>query len=515
MSGRCEPIQDLKKIKMSIRTLRIPIFSIVDAEKKDFYNDLRNTLNISRLVYNRVLTRCSAMDTDSYDSFVKKEKINNKIKFYTYPQESYNFPGCASECSSICRDAEKTYKQYRWDIICGRKSLPTKRSAPWPLLIKTKNYKVCPSCNNKNPMTPKCHKCQQELKGVKSVFEKRQGFDVLIEDDKVYCVINLLDKTNNNKKYKCELKSGSNYARLINTIKRELQTNPECIRDSSIWIDNRGIAVVGICVDVTPKQNIKSGTLIVKSDRECFFTCIKEQSTTPFNFNYDNLNRWNLERQRKQQRLRQDKKYTKKRHYITKLQNQISQKYQNKLKNFCHEISSVLVDYANRNRIAKLELDTTIKSYVGADFPWFDLETKIKYKCEDNGIEFEKITSDIIPPNLEEEPHVYFLLAIDSQTNKSLDKIKIGYTSQKKNKRQKQIDAMGGQDTIYLSAQKCPETKLVKLEKQYHAQFNDYCLDRKKYKEWFQAKPIIGWMREVGCLGNLGNLSQITQVIDV
>lgn len=493
---------------MPIRTLRIPIHAIDNSKKNEFYNDLRYSINIAKSTYNRVMTRCSALDSEAYDAFIRGEKIPKLPKLYAYPHESYNFPGCAGECSSISRDAESVYKNYRWELIRGRKSLPIRRSSPWPLLITTKNYKLCKKCKKKNYNKKECV-CGESLQDINLTFEKRTGFDIIEKDDKLFAKIKLATKDGGSNWYEAELKNGSNYARLTNTIKKRLKDKPDCIRDSKIWIDKKNRAVVGISIDLPVREDKRQGTLLVKTSRECFLTCIKEKTTIPFSLNCDQVLRWQYERKRKQQRLRQDKKYGRKK-YIDDKQRQVSQKYSDRLQTFCHEVSSQLIDYCNRNKIAKVELDTTVRSYI-RDFPWFDLINKIKYKCEDNGIDFEETTLSIVPPDIDNEPHVYFLLAVDPITNKSLDKIKIGYTEQKKGKRQKDLSNMGGQDMVYIAAEYCAKSKLRKKEKEYHSYFSEYKISG----EWFHSEPVIKWMREVDCFGNTGNLSQLSQVIEV
>jgi len=462
---------------MPTRTLRIPIYS-VDGDIHEFYNDLRQTLHLSRSVFNRMLTRCASKDTLAYDAYTKKEKIPSisAKELDCYSDEVVNFPGCAGVCACMSfKQVVPLYKQFRWEILRGTKSLPLKRSAPWSLLLSD---------------------------GFKAWHDE--------DSDKWYVKIKLL-----NKRWTCELMSGSNYAKLIYGLKKAFELDEKCVRDSKIWIDKRkNHAIIGISVRFPQKSNDDlCGTLMVSTDRNSFLKIIKEKTEIPFVFNADHLRRWNAERVRKQQRLRQDKKYDRScRKYITKKQEQISIKYKDRLQTFCHTVTKQIVDYAIRNKIAKVTLDITIKTYI-EQFTWFDLKTKLQYKCEKEGIEFEEVTRTMQAPDLD-EPHVYFVLATDPETKKSLGRIKIGKTTQKSQKRQKQLESMGGQDLVYLAAHKVPKYKLTKQEKEYHALFAEHQIGKGK-KEWFKSEPIIDWLREVECLGNTGNLSQISQVLEV
>jgi len=72
-------------------------------------------------------------------------------------------------------------------------------------------------------------------------------------------------------------------------------------------------------------------------------------------------------------------------------------------------------------------------------------------------------------------------------------------------------------DLILLAVDNQALTRLVAMEKHYHAYFDNHrVVDRDKSgRELFAAGPVLQWLRAVGWLGNAGNLSQIMQVLDV
>jgi hypothetical protein len=160
------------------------------------------------------------------------------------------------------------------------------------------------------------------------------------------------------------------------------------------------------------------------------------------------------------------------------------------------------VSHAKRRNVECLQLDLTIKSFV-PQFQWFELATMIKYKCEDAGIEFRNATQQVVEPDVL-KPHVYFKFSA------STSRVKIGRTSRNDGGRHgAETDAP--EELVILAVDNQPSTKLVQREKHFHSQFANW----REKGEWFQAGPVVQWLRDVGWLGNAGNISQIAQVLDV
>lgn len=435
-----------------IRTLRIPVAEVLSGTKADFYRDLRESIDLSTKTANRVLSLCMA---DDQAAFVKADKITKAPKLYQYPVVSKEFPGSTTICATICRSMESKYKQHRFDIIRGKRSLPSERNTPWPLL------------SNKGNRTIRRDGDKWSIK----LFG--QWWDV-------------------------RLRAGSNYARHHRTLKELTDSQ---IRDSSIWIDRRGVAVIGIAVALPKKELVSSGTLLVSTARDALLVAIKEANDTPFTLNSDHLKGWQAERSRRMQRLRQDRKAGATRRYVGEQMKQVGRKYHDRIKSLCRESAAHVVKHAKRRRISRIVFDGTIRSYCG-DFPWFDLKLSLQHACESAGIEFEDKTLEILEPDLS-KPHVYFLYAHATK------QVKIGLTKQAKGKRKAVIESQGGIETIILAADNRPAKQLKSTENTYHAMFDEHRL----IGEWFRAEPIIAWLREAGHLGNAGNRTEIAQVI--
>lgn len=435
-----------------IRTLRIPVAEIISGTKADFYRDLRESVDLSTKTANRVLSLCMA---DDQAAFIKADKVPKSPKLYMYPVVSKDFPGSTTLCATICRGMESKYIQNRFDIIRGKRSLPSERNTPWPLL------------SNKGHRT--------------------------IRRDGDQWTIKLFGQW-----WTVRLRSGSNYARHQRTL---ASLEDSQIRDSSIWIDRRGVAVIGIAVALPKTQSPHAGTLHVSTARDALLVAVKDANDTPFTFNADHLKGWQVERSRRMQRLRQDRKAGATRRYIGEQMKQIGRKYHDRMKSLCRESAAHVVKHATRRRLNKVVFDGTIRSYCG-DFPWFELKLSLQHACESSGIEFEDRTLAILEPDLS-KPHVYFLYSPSTQ------QVKIGFTRQTKGKRKSVIDSQGGLETIVMAVDNHPAKQLKSAETRYHAMFAEH----RTIGEWFRAEPVIAWMREAGCLGNAGNRSQIAQVI--
>lgn len=455
-----------------VRTIKIPIAEIVSGgTKQDFYRDLRSSLQRCVAATNRCLTECATIDREAHGVVARGEKVPKSPKIYTYPILVGQFAGCMNVAASLARNAERIYRESRFEILTGRRTLPIQRSCPLPLL-----------CNKSTKML----KLQVD------------------EQCNVLATFPLLNGT----AYAVRLRGGSNYARQLRTIKTAIAT--DAVGDSKIWMDRQGRVFLGLACRIPPRvERDLAGILRVQTARDAFIVATKEQSETPFTINADHVKRWQEVRNRQQQRLRQDRKSGTSREWVIKRQDIVSRKFRQRLDSFTHEAAAHIVDHAKRRKVATLEYDGTIRSYFGSEFPYFEFEKKLEDKCIMAGIEFVKVTSDVVPADLD-EPHVYFVAPIiDGKVN---GRVKIGMTEQGGGKRKKTLEMSGGHELLVLATDKQPKAKLRQREKHYHAMFAAHRLDGQV--EWFASEPVIEWLRAAGCLGNAGNRSQISQYME-
>lgn len=445
------------------RTIRIPIAEVLEGgNKQEFYADLRESLDSSRRAYNIVLASCYASDTDMWTTnTAKNEKASKRGATYFYPQISHMFPGVASVAASISRAAESKYiKDVRIQMLRGNVSVPNQRSYPWPQ-------------------------------------PKSIGFDVWQEGENIVAKLRLLGKA-----WKVKLAGGSNYRIHIARLRK---IEREDIRDSEIWIkDNK--ATLGIAIRMIPETNNADRHMLVTSTRESLLSCILDHVERPYVITGDEVRKWQKERERRSLRIRQDMKtHATRKDSLVRLST-VSEKYNNRMDTLIHTVSSRVIEFAKRRNVGKITLDFTIKSYLPG-FQWFDLATKIKYKCEDAGIECNESTLQSSEIDAD-EPCIYFAYS------PSAGRVKIGKTSVGWNDRmQGGIPTDSAEELVLLAIDNQPKNKLTVMEKHHHAAFAEHRW--RDDREWFKAEPVIEWLREVGWFGNAGNRSQISQVMDI
>ena len=437
---------------MAYRTISIPVAEVVEGGTKiEFYKELRKTLDASRIAANICFTTCFANDKELFQGG-KYPKQN------IYKAINGMFPGVTSCAANLSRSVEKEYVQKRFKIRIGQVSIPNVRSYPWPLL------------HNKGNKT----------------------MTVNFEDERILVKLRLLNGT-----WVVRLRQGSNYRDQIRTLRRAT------IGDSKIWIDRRRhFANIGFSCDIPSEKWAGKGTLKVASHRDHLLVAMKERDHTPFVINGDVIKSWSVERDKRYQRLRQDRKAGQKRAANEKLK-LAGDKYNNRVQTFVHTCTREIVNYAKRRKVNKIVLDCTIKSYI-KNFPWHLLTSMLQYKCVDAGLEFEEQTLASETPNLN-KAHVYF------RYSPVTHKVKIGCTKNSRAREKKAKTDCPDDETVIIAVYNTGVKDLKKTEKYFHSYFNSSRL----HGEWFEAESVIAWLRDSGWFGNTGNISEIAQVLDV
>ena len=366
------------------------------------------------------------------------------------------YPGWSNSVAGITKNVAERYK--REDIRSGRATLATYRSMPIPIIKR--DIKVV------------------WVNGVADAYIKVAE-----------------------KRFKVRLAGGSNYRSQLHGLK-----TANAVGDSRIWIEKGGKAVIGFACDIPPRvQKDLSGEMMVSSQLDALLVATLPRSKTPFVITGDNIVQEEKVSRVRFQRLRQDRKSGANRREIRQEMSRIAHKNTSRKRTFCHEVSARIVNRAKVKRIKTIILDFTIKSYVKS-FPWAMLATMVKYKAEKYGIEVLNKTLTIAEPNVS-EPHVYF------KYSPATHRIKIGFTNAGKSRHGAETDS--AENLVILAIENLPKAKTKQREKHFHAQFNDHRVDLEGRREWFNAEPVLSWLRAVGWLGNAGNLSEIMQVLDV
>jgi len=443
---------------MATRTICVPVAEVLEGgTKSDFYRALQHDLDLCVRMANIAMSECVKQDDWS------QKKLP---KLYTYPAiKDMSPPRQAYLASCIGRAAESQYRSDRWNVIHGKKSVRNFRSQPVPLL------------HNKSH----------------SVLSLKDSGEFLTASVRL-----------NGNDFIVRLAAGSSYRRQIGILKKVIPTDQ--YGDSKIWIDRKHKAILGIACNVpNDAQRERNGTLCVCSSRDHLVVMTQEGSDVPFVINGDRCKKWSADKMIRYQRLRQDRKANVDRRRIRRDMEAIAQKNDRRMRTLLHEVSSAVVKKANQINAEKIILDFTVRSYV-RPFPWFNLITMIKYKAEQAGIAVEDGTQTIADPQIN-APHVYF------KFGPITNRVKIGRSGQPDTSRHRS-PTDSPEELFILAIANYPQAKIVAKEKHYQAMFKQHRIDMRQ-KEWYDAHPVIAWLREVDWLGNAGNLSQIAQVLDL
>ena len=113
----------------------------------------------------------------------------------------------------------------------------------------------------------------------------------------------------------------------------------------------------------------------------------------PFNVNARHVKRWIILHEKDRQALSEDLKFEKRwpkanRRRMVEAGRKRCEKHHNRIDTWIHQITSILVNYADRNRFEAVRLDASDRSYFDL-FPWSKFETVLQYKLEERGIEFD------------------------------------------------------------------------------------------------------------------------------
>jgi hypothetical protein len=439
-----------------IRTICIPAAECISHTKSQFYSALRKSLDLSCKIANLASSECLKQDDLAEDKCPK---------LYTYPACKDHAEGVSFVTASVCRAVEKCYKQDRWQVRHGKRSVRSYRSMPWPML------------NNAS---------------VSTFWVEDQGEFLTLE-------VRLLDQ-----RYTLRLAGGSNYRDQTRGLRNALANGSIC--DSKVWIDRSHKCIFGIACDIpeTPKREQEVQVQIV-SGIDYLAALTAPRLNYPFTINADDVLAWKGESERRNQRWRQARKQGVDKKKLREQSNAFASKMVRRLQSKTHEVARHLIDKAIRMKATEIVLDFTIKSYCQM-FPWYDLTAKIKYKATMAGISVIEKTQAVSEPDCD-KPHVYFAYDPNSE------RVKIGRT-QGGPGRMKTF-ATTNPDWILLAVDNHPQNKLVVKEKHYHAMFDNHrVVDRgKSGQELFLSDPVIEWLRAVGWYGNAGNLSQIAQVL--
>jgi hypothetical protein len=116
----------------------------------------------------------------------------------------------------------------------------------------------------------------------------------------------------------------------------------------------------------------------------------------PWIFNADRVRQQITGYERRRQRLSQDTKFEKRwpaesRRQLAEVRDGMTTRQHHYLDTFCHTAAKLLVGFALRQNVARLEYNDSVRDYMPT-FPWHKLSQLIEQKCQSEGLEFASAT---------------------------------------------------------------------------------------------------------------------------
>ncbi len=146
-----------------------------------------------------------------------------------------------------------------------------------------------------------------------------------------------------------------------------------------------------------PAQKEVTGTMALRTHPDALWVAELEGHSS-WILNADHVRRWAAEHRCKLQRTAEDTKADKRvptaqRKRVSELRQTWSRKYDGRMKTFCHTAAKQLAEYAERQKVAEVIYDNSIRSYL-PDFCWARLEGCLKQKLDERGI----LLTAAVPP---------------------------------------------------------------------------------------------------------------------
>lgn len=160
------------------------------------------------------------------------------------------------------------------------------------------------------------------------------------------------------------------------------------------------IVMVTLCGWIPKKPSVeRNGTMDLATHKYAFLTA-QMPDKSKWNYNGDEIKsvisaKMALETrdareaylQRSAEDLKREKRWPadKRRRFSAGRQKKL-ETYEARLSEFCHVAVKLVVQYANRHKVAVINFDCTHKAYFGVKFPWRRLQDAMIEKCDDEGI---------------------------------------------------------------------------------------------------------------------------------
>jgi len=351
-----------------MRAVSIPLQDVADAEWRDFARAIHGCWKETTRLSNFLVTRTFAID------MIESPEVDGRLQamphIYLYPETAAIAPSLSgSTRSTICQHVDRCYRAERFAVRASCSQSLRSYRYPQPLPIRDGAWALQWIESKRRLPTP------------------------------------LIQARFADTRWSMHLRNDAGSARAI-TMLRLPNVIPTAIaiearkKGSHKGLptlnirDNGGGNVphyvsVRIACWVPREHTAATGTLFVRTDESSLLIAVNIKDERLWNYHADHLVRWTNARDRRKQRLSDDRKYEQ-RQPIASFQSRSDaevKRYRRKMASACHEIAAQLVSYARRRRFATIEYNDDCQDFI-PHFPWYELRSNIVNKCEQQGITF-------------------------------------------------------------------------------------------------------------------------------
>lgn len=348
---------DCWRQRYSLRALVIPVVEPLSGTWKQLEADLHTMWAETTEAANWMMTQLYARDVRRTPGI---ERMPPMKWLYLYPEVRLLFPNLpAKSITSLEQTIRRTYMAMRCNLIwtCAT-SLPTMRY-PQPFPVHNQSWKF------------------HFDEGNRPLVEGRIG----------------------EHRWELRLKGGPRYRRQLAGLRK--MTVPGELMIGK-WHDGTiGCKLVGWLARDEDTRN-GAGTLRVRTGKDCLLAAFDERRNRLWLENCDHLPRWIAEYRRKRLRLAADWKAEQRPvPTFAVRRNTFVRKHRDRMKSAIQEAAAHLTNFSSRRGYAVLEYDDSLRWL--KEFPYAELEKRIRTNTEERGFQLVKAASNIsaVPEALE------------------------------------------------------------------------------------------------------------------
>ncbi len=402
--------------KYCLRTLAFPVDSVLTIGEQEpatlyasepdpklaayrvFRDLVRLSWRISTRTANWMLSEMFSLDREPWETGDNgKEKLGKVPDVKHLPAIGRaKFPEMESQSFySLLQKVQAKYREHRWEIHTGRESLPSYRyPTPLPVPANIAEIRI----------------------GKGSYLEKGMPIEV----DQVQVQIPFADQERGRGRvwYTVGLTCNAGFSKFLKAVKRVLDGDGlfgevsfyeraagggnalDKSRDTPT-ANNKATRIFCAITVWLPKDSYESDReMKVATGEGSLFRAEVEGREIPWTLNEDQVLGWVHARRRVNQRFSEDRKFERRRSRedkadLSSAQHEACQKFDNRINDFLHKASAMLVGLAVRNRVRTLTYNDNDHQFA-PQFPWHKLKTLVQQKCFQNSITFIEAEPEVV-----------------------------------------------------------------------------------------------------------------------